>query len=106
MLANLFDLSAIADIGSAVAMVIFLLLGVAGLRLRRETGSSAVVIGLAMAMTTVVLVLFSIDTLENDPGTFVAMVVIALLAVVVDQIWTRARDRGAGPTQVSSAPSP
>ena len=93
VLANVFDLTAIASIGSAVAMLIFLLVGVAGLRLREQTRSSAAVIVIAMALTTLVLVLFSIDTLENDPGTFVAMVVIALLALVLDRLSTRARNR-------------
>ena len=93
VLANLFDLTAIASIGSAVAMVIFLLVCVAALRLRRLTGSSAAVIWLAMALTVVVLVLFSVDTLENDPATFVAMIVIALLALALDVLWARARDR-------------
>jgi hypothetical protein len=50
----------------------------------------------AIALTALVLVL-SIDTLENDPGTFVAMIAIALLALALDRVWTRARDRrGAG----------
>ena len=105
VLVNIFDLSAIADIGSAVAMVIFLLLGVAGLRLRKETGSNGVVIAAAMALTTVVLVLFSIDTLENDPATFVAMVVVAVLAAVVDRLWTAARDRHSGPAAPAATPA-
>ena len=58
VLANVFDLSAIADIGSAVAMIIFLLIGAAALRVRRETGSSAPVIVTAMGLTVVVLALF------------------------------------------------
>lgn len=94
VLANAFDLSAIADLGSAVAMMIFLLLGAAALRLRGETGSSAAIIGVAMAMTLAVLVMFFKKTLEDDPGTFVAMLVVALLAIVLDQLWTRHRDRG------------
>ena len=93
VLANVFDVTAIASIGSAVAMVIFLLVGVAGLRLREQTRSSTAVIVIAMALTTLVLVLFSIDTLEKDPGTFVAAVVFALLALVLDRLSTRARNR-------------
>ena len=50
-------------------------------------------IWLAMALTVVVLVLFSADTLENDPATFVAMIVIALLALALDVLWSRARAR-------------
>lgn len=38
--------------------------------------------------------MFFKKTLEDDPGTFVAMLVVALLAIVLDQLWTRHRDRG------------
>jgi hypothetical protein len=38
--------------------------------------------------------MFAKNTLEDDPGTFVAMVLIALLAVALDWMWTRRRDRG------------
>jgi amino acid transporter len=95
VLANVFDLTAIAQIGSVVAMVIFLMLGVAALRLRRQTHSSAAVIVATMAMTTVVLVLFMVDALENDPVTVVSTVVITLLAVGLERVWARARERAA-----------
>ena len=93
LLANVFDLTAIAQIGFVVAMVIFVMLGVAALRLRRETGSSAVVIVTAMAMTTLVLVLFMADTLQNDPATFAWTIVIALLALLLEGFWSRFHDR-------------
>ena len=99
VLANVFDLTAIAQIGSVVAMVIFLMIGVAAVRLRHETGSNAAVIVTAMAMTTLVLVLFMADTLENDPATFVWTIVIALLAVLLEGFWSRFHDRkDAGPS--------
>ena len=94
LLANVFDLTAIAQIGSVVAMVIFMLIGVAAVRLRHETGSSIAVIVTAMAMTALVLVLFMADTLENDPATFVWTIVIALLAVLLEGFWSRVHDRG------------
>jgi amino acid transporter len=106
VLANVFDLSAIANIGSAVAMTIFLLLGVAALRVRQETGSSAVVIVTAMALTGVVLILFSVNTLEDDPGTFVAMIVIAGIAVILDWLWTRRRDRERPAPDLTAPPPP
>ena len=58
---NSFDLSAIASLGSAVSLIVFLVVGLAGLRLRAETGSSAPVIILTLAATSIVLVLFAID---------------------------------------------
>jgi hypothetical protein len=59
------------------------------------------VIVTAMAMTTLVLVLFMADTLENDPATFVWTIVIALLAVLLEGFWSRFHDRkdaDAGPS--------
>jgi hypothetical protein len=92
ILANVFDLTAIASIGSAVALTIFVIVGAAALRLRDETGSQAAVILLGIAMTAVVLVLFAIDTLRNEPQTFVAMAGLAVLAVALDLAWTWYRD--------------
>jgi amino acid transporter len=91
ILANGFDLSAIASLGSAVSLVVFLVVGLAGLRLRAETGSQAWVIVLTMAATAVVLLLFAIDTARNAPETFTAMIVMAALAVVLDVVWKRVR---------------
>jgi amino acid transporter len=93
VVANVVDLSAIASVGSAVALMIFLLVGGAGYRRRAETGSSAALVLLAIAVTAVVLVFFAVDTLRNAPETFSAIVGIALLSVVLDFLWTRARDR-------------
>ena len=86
VVANLVDLSAIASVGSAVALIIFLLICLAGWRRRADTGSSPVMIVLAAAATAVVLGFFAVDTLQNAPQTFVAIVVIALAAVVLDLI--------------------
>jgi amino acid transporter len=105
LLANLFDLSTIASIGSAVALAIFALVGMAGMRLRSETGSNPFTLGAAIASTLVVLVLFSIDTARNEPRTFVAIVVIGALTVVLDFLWKRQRGPLA-PDLDPSAPAP
>jgi amino acid transporter len=91
VVANLVDLSAIASVGSAVALMIFLLVGAAGYRRRAETGSNAAVVLLAIAVTAIVLVFFAVDTLRNAPETFIAIVAIAALAVILDLVWTRMR---------------
>ena len=98
VVSNLVDLSAIASVGSACSLVIFLLVGVAGYRLRSETGSRGAIVLLGMAATAIVLVFFAVDTLRNAPETFVAIVVIALLAVVLDLVWKRIRPLPAAPT--------
>jgi L-asparagine transporter-like permease len=100
ILANVFDLSAIASLGSAVSLVVFLVVGLAGLKLRAETGASAVAVSVTMLATGIVLVLFAIDTARNAPQTFTAMIVIGLLAVVLDAVWKRVR-----PTSVPAVPT-
>ena len=91
VVSNLVDLSAIASVGSACSLLIFLLVGVTGYRRRADTGSLAVVVLAAIAATAVVLVFFAVDTLRNAPETFAAIVGIALLAVVLDAAWKRVR---------------
>jgi hypothetical protein len=51
-------------------------------------------------------VFFAIDTLRNAPQTFTAIVAIALLAVVLDIVWKRARgtpDAAEAPASPSTA---
>jgi amino acid transporter len=93
VLALFVDLTAIASLGSAVALLIFLMTSIAALRLRHETGSRTMLIVAAIVATAVVLVVFAIDTLRKQPATFVAMVAVLLLAIVLDLVWTRTRER-------------
>jgi hypothetical protein len=73
--------------------------------LRSETGGSAAIVLLGMAATAVVLGFFAVDTLRNDPETFTAIVAMTLLAVVLDLVWKRARDRS-GPSPDKGAATP
>jgi amino acid transporter len=91
VVSNVVDLSAIASVGSACSLMIFLLVGASGYRLRSQTGAMGEVILLGIAATAVVLVFFAVDTIRNSPETFVAIVAIALLAIVLDFVWKRAR---------------
>ena len=91
VLANFVDLSAIASVGSACSLVVFLLVGLAGYRLRSETGASAAIVLVGMAATAIVLGFFAVDTLRNAPETFVAIVAMTLLAVGLDLVWKRVR---------------
>ena len=96
LIANLVDLSAIASVGSAVALMVFLLVGLAGYRLRRQTDSRIGLVLAAIAVNVVVLVSFAVDTWRTAPETFVAILGILVLAVVLDG-WTRSRARRATP---------
>ena len=84
MLAVGFDLSAIASIGSVIALLVFGLISVGHLRVRHETGARAWILVLAVASTVIVLVSFVFTTLVEEPGTAVALVVILLVSVVLD----------------------
>jgi amino acid transporter len=95
LLANLVDLTAIASLGSVVALGIFLITSLAALRLRRETNSSPVVIGVGITATALVLVIFAIQTLRDSPETFAAMIAIMALAVALDLLWSWLRARRA-----------
>jgi amino acid transporter len=92
LLANLVDLTAIASLGSVVALVIFLVTSIGAFRLRREIGASAGVLVAAIALTAGVLVVFAAETLRTAPETFTAMIGILLLATALDLTWSRVRE--------------
>jgi amino acid transporter len=103
VLANLVDLTAIASLGSVVALVIFIMVALAGLRLRTETASRGWVIITAIVVTAVVLIIFLIQTLRTEPQTFVAMVGVLALSVALEFLWSgirRRRDAAASPSGV------
>jgi amino acid transporter len=104
VVSNIVDLSAIASVGSACSLMVFLLVCATGYRLRSEIGAIGAIVLTAMAATAVVLVFFAIDTLRNAPETFVAIVVIAALAVVLDLVWKRMRP--SEPTSPEPLPAP
>jgi amino acid transporter len=95
LLALVADLTAIASLGSVIALVIFFMVGLAGMRLRTETRSNPVVIILALASTLTVLVVFAVQTLRDEPETFIAMLIVLGLAVGLEFVWSALRKRQA-----------
>jgi amino acid transporter len=91
-----FDLSSIASIGSAVALVVFTLITAGHYRIRRDTGASPVVLVVAVVATAGVLINFAFTTLVDEPGTALAFVAILALGIVLDVWWKSVRDRRAG----------
>jgi hypothetical protein len=83
----MFDLSAIASIGSAVALLIFMLVGIAHLRLISETGAKRWIIYLSIITVVVTLLVFTFVTLVDEPATAFAMVGFIVVAVVIDRFW-------------------
>ena len=102
-----FDLNAIASIGSAVALVIFTIIGAGHLRIRSETGASAVILVLGILSAAVVLLML-LPTLAEEPATAIAIVFILVQSVVLDLLWKRDRDSRAdgAPSQGSTGETP
>ena len=100
LFANVLDLSAIASVGSACSLTVFVLVGVAGYRLRAETGATVWLVVAGIAVAAVVLAFFAADTLQNSPETFAGIVAVTALAVVLDFVWKRMRSETA-PTSPS-----
>jgi amino acid transporter len=93
ILAAGFNLDAIASLGSAIALIVFVLITAGHLRVRAETGANVWLLLLAIATATVVLVTFFFTTLVHEPGTAVAMGVILALGVAADFGWKRHRSQ-------------
>jgi amino acid transporter len=102
VVSNTVDLSAIASVGSACSLMIFLLVGASGYRLRSETGAIGAIVLVGIAATAIVLVFFAVDTLRNSPETFAAIVAIGVLSVILDVIWKRV---GGEPPPSAMAPA-
>jgi L-asparagine transporter-like permease len=85
-----FDLSAIASIGSVIALVVFGLISIGHFRVRHETGARTTMLVLAVASTVIVLVAFVFTTLVHEPATAVALLVIS---ITLDATWKRAHTR-------------
>jgi amino acid transporter len=85
----LFDLSAVASIGSAIALVVFTLITAGHLRVRSETGAKAWLLWLGVLSSGIVLVAFALTTLVDEPGTAVAMLMILAFGVAIDFAWKR-----------------
>jgi len=79
------------------------LVALAGYRRRQDTGANVVIAVATIAVSAIVLVFFAVDTLRNDPATFVATLAIGVLAVVLDFFWKRHRAAGESDTGGTTA---
>ena len=91
-----FDLSAIASIGSAIALMIFAFVTIAHLRVYRETGAQPWVLVLALLVIVITLLTFIFTTLIHEPASIWTLLAILLVSVGLDVGWSRVRDREAG----------
>ena len=95
VLVALFNLNAIASLGSAVALIIFAVITTGHLRISAQTGANRAILVLAILTTTVTFLVFCGTTLVDEPATAVALVVIFLFALVTDLAWKHKRDQRA-----------
>ncbi|HET9345625.1 MAG TPA: APC family permease [Candidatus Limnocylindrales bacterium] len=92
------DLSAIASIGSAVALGIFTLVTIGHLRIRGDTGAKLGLLVVALAAAGITLVTFIFTTLIQEPASIVALLIILGVSIVFDVAWSRPRGDAAGQT--------
>ncbi|MDF2758263.1 MAG: hypothetical protein K0S99_895, partial [Thermomicrobiales bacterium] len=62
-------------------------MGIAHLRLINETGANILIIYLSIISVVVTLVVFTVDTLSQEPATAIAIVVFLALSVDADSFW-------------------
>jgi amino acid transporter len=92
-LAIIFDLGAIASLGSAVALAVFALITAAHLRMIDETKASKLVLILALIATSIAILLFLWYTAITDPGLFAILIVTVILAWAIEAVLMRTRKR-------------
>ena len=95
VLAVFFKLTAIASIGSAVALLIFILVTLAHFRVRADTGANALLLTLAVLSAGVVLVTFVVTDLIHEPASLLTLLAVLLLSVGLDLSWKRTARRAA-----------
>jgi amino acid transporter len=89
LLAVGFGLGAIASIGSAAALLVFLLATLAHVRVRGETGARTWLLVLALASTGIAFLGFLVTTLATEPASVWTLLIIILVSVMLDFWWTR-----------------
>ena len=97
LLAIGYDLSAIASIGSAVALMVFTLVSIGHLRIRSDTGANVWLLLLAIGTAGISLLVFVFTTLIQEPASIVALIVILLLSIGLDLWWSSGKRGTADP---------
>jgi amino acid transporter len=88
---TVFDLGALASIGSAVSLAVFVLVGFSAVRLRRTIGAKLAVLLAGIVCSIIALVVFAVDTFDHDPKAFWTMILLPFLALGLDALWRRGR---------------
>ena len=64
-----------------------MMVGIAHLKLINETGANRAIIYLSIISVVITLVVFSVETLSQEPATAIAIVVFLALSVGADSFW-------------------
>jgi amino acid transporter len=94
-----FDLSAIASLGSAVALLVFTLITGGHLRIRAKTGANVWILLLALITAVVSLLTFVFTSLIDEPASIVMLGLIVGLSIVLDLVWGRGVTPVDGPAE-------
>jgi amino acid transporter len=81
------DLGALASVGSAVSLTVFVLVAVGAYRKRRELDARTWLVITAIGVSSVVLVGFALDLLKNDRRSLWVALLLVVLALVVNEVW-------------------
>ena len=79
--------------------MVFLFVDLAGYRRRGDTNSNPVLVVASIVVIAIVFGFFAVDTVQNAPDTFIAIIALGLLASVS----TRSRDAATAADQRSSS---
>jgi amino acid transporter len=88
-----FNLSSIASLGSAIALLVFAFVSIGHIRIRRDTGARLWLLALAVGSTLVVFVTFVFTTLVDEPATAWTLVGLLVGSVALDVLWKRSQPR-------------
>jgi amino acid transporter len=102
LMALFLDLTAIASIGSAVALTLFTLVTISHVRVRHVTQARLPVLLVALLLTLATLFSFVTTTLVDEPATMYTLLALLVLAVVLDAVWKRIRGPRSTPSSVPS----
>ncbi|WP_214321734.1 APC family permease [Nonomuraea sediminis] len=97
VLALAFNLDAIASIGSAVALLVFMFITIAHFRVRAQTGANVVMLALAVGTAGAVLLTFIFTTLIHEPASILTLLVILAVSIALDLGWKYRYTHRAGP---------
>jgi hypothetical protein len=64
-----------------------MMVGIAHLKLVKETGARPAIIYLSILSVVVTLIVFTVETLSKEKATAIALVIFVVAAILVDRYW-------------------